>query len=166
MVKTFEGKRQGSPARRAQAGQNKTIGIVASKFNDFITKRLLKGCLEELARRVIPADKVTVAWVPGAFEIPLAALKMAKKREVHTVICLGAVIRGETLHFDLVARVAADGVAQASLLSGKPVIFGILTTDTVDQAYKRSGEKGNNKGRDAAIAALEMADVLASIDRG
>lgn len=154
MSQTSEGKKY---------GRKKTIGIVASKFNDFITKRLFKGCLEELIRRGIPADHVTVAWVPGAFEIPLAALKMAKKKEVHAVICLGAVIRGETLHFDLVARVSADGIAQASLLSGKPVIFGVLATDTVDQAYKRSGEKGHNKGRDAAIAALEMMEVLRKI---
>lgn len=154
MVKTFKGKRE---------GRNKTIGIVASKFNDFITRRLLKGCLKELARRGIPADKVTVVWVPGSFEIPVAAIKIAKKKEVSAVICLGAVIRGETLHFDLVARAAADGIAQASLLSGKPVIFGVLATDTVDQAYKRSEEKGNNKGRDAAAAALEMIEVLKKI---
>ncbi len=154
MVKTFKGKRQ---------GRNKTIGIVASKFNDFITRRLLKGCLKELAHRGIPADQVTVVWVPGSFEIPVVALKIAKKKEVHAVICLGAVIRGETFHFDLVARAAADGIAQASLLSGKPVIFGVLATDTVDQAYKRSEEKGNNKGRDAAAAALEMIEVLKKI---
>ena len=154
MVKTFKGKRQ----RR-----NKTIGIVASKFNDFITRRLLKGCLKELARRGIPTDKVTVVWVPGSFEIPVAALEIAKKKEVQAVICLGAVIRGETFHFVLVARAAADGIAQVSLLSGKPVIFGVLATDTVDQAYKRSEEKGNNKGRDAAAAALEMIEVLKKI---
>lgn len=141
-------------------GRGKKIIIIASKFNEFITQRLLEGCLEELARCYVRKSDITVAWVPGAFEIPVTASKFAKKRNVHAVICLGAVIRGETIHFDLVAKGVAQGVMQASLMTGKPVIFGVLAVDTIDQAYKRSEKKGDNKGKDAATAAIEMDDVL------
>lgn len=139
------------------------VGIVASRFNDFITKRLLDACLQELSKRGVSQKDITLAWVPGSYEIPVAALKFARKKSIHAVIGLGAVIRGETLHFDLVAQAAAQGLTQVSLLTGKPAIFGVLTTETVDQAYKRSDPKGDNKGRDAAAAALEMIDVLKNI---
>lgn len=146
-------------------GKGKKIGVVVSRFNDFVTRRLLEACLKELARRGVNPRGITVVWVPGSFEIPLVALKLAKKKSTDAVICLGAVIRGETLHFDLVAEAAARGIARVSLLCEKPVIFGVLTTDTVEQAYKRSQEKGDNKGRDAAVAALEMIDVLKGLQR-
>lgn len=154
MVKIIEGKAN---------GRGKKIGIVASKFNGFITQRLLTGCLEELARCGVKKKDIVVAWVPGAYEIPVTACRLAKKKDVHAVICLGAVIRGETMHFDLVARGAARGIMEASLSTGKPVIFGVLAADTVDQAYKRSEEKGANKGRDAALAAVEMAGLIGQL---
>ncbi len=139
------------------------IGIVASRFNDFITKRLLEACLQELSKRGVSPKDITLAWVPGSYEIPVVALKFAMKKNIQAVIGLGAVIRGETLHFDLVSQAAAQGLTQVSLVTGKPAIFGVLTTDTVDQAYKRSDPKKDNKGRDAADAALEMIDVLKEI---
>jgi len=149
---------------RVIEGQIKCVGkkivIVAAKFNEFITKRLLAGCLEELSRYGIADKNITVIWVPGSFEIPVVALNFAKKKDIHAVICLGCVIRGETTHYDLVAQGAAQGIMQASLTTGKPVVFGVLTTDTVDQAQKRSEKKGDNKGKDAAQTALEMIDCL------
>jgi 6,7-dimethyl-8-ribityllumazine synthase len=141
-------------------GNGKKIVIIAAQFNEFITKRLLDSCLEELLRCHVKKSDITIAWVPGAYELPVTALKFAKKKNVHAVICLGAVIRGETIHFELVAQGAAQGIMQASLMTGKPVIFGVLAVDTVDQAYRRSEEKGDNKGRDAALAVIEMIDVL------
>ena len=141
-------------------GRGKKIVIIASKFNEFITKRLLDGCLDELSRCNVKKSDVTVAWVPGAYEIPVTASKFAKKKNVHAVICLGAVIRGETIHFDLVAHGVAQGVMQVSLMTGKPIILGVVAVDTVNQAYRRSEEKGDNKGRDAALAVIEMIDVL------
>ena len=138
-------------------------GIVVSHFNEFITKRLLTGCLDELKINGIKESQIRTIWVPGAFEIPITALRLAKKTSVAVVISLGAVIRGETIHFDLVARQATQGIAQASLMTGKPVIFGIITTDTVNQAYARSKLKGDNKGRDAARAAVEMVGILKKI---
>ena len=140
--------------------RGKKISIVVSKFNEFITKRLLNACVQELERSGVSSRNITVAWVPGAYEIPVTALQFAKKKNVHAVICLGCVIRGETIHFDLVARGAAEGIMQVSVLTGKLVVFGVLATDTVDQAYKRSEEKGDNKGRDAAQTAIEMISVL------
>jgi len=137
------------------------IAIVASSFNDFITKRLLDACLVELKLTGLGDDQITVVWVPGSFEIPLAALKFARRKDVDAVICLGAVIRGDTYHFEVVSNECARGIMQASLLAGKPVIMGVLTTDTVSQAQARAQEKGsNNKGRDAARAALEMIALL------
>ena len=141
----------------------KNFAVVVSHFNDFITKNLLAGCLDELKRSGIKESQIKVYWVPGSLEIPVAALSLARKKSVDAVICLGAVIRGETLHFELVAENAARGIAQASLLTGKPVIFGVLATDTVDQAYKRSQKKGDNKGKDAALAAVEMVNLLSEI---
>lgn len=151
IVKTIEGKHQSEGYR---------YGIVVSRFNDFITKRLLDGCLNELLRLGVKKSKITVVWVPGSFEIPLTALQLARKKSIDAVICLGAVIRGETLHFDLIARQVTKGIAQVSILSGKPVIFGVLTTYNTTQAYKRSEKKGDNKGRDAAKSAVEMLNVL------
>jgi len=151
MVKIIEG---------TNNGRGKKISIVASRFNEFITKRLLDGCLKELARCGVQKSDITIVWVPGSYEIPVTACQLAKKKSVHAVICLGAVIRGETIHFDLVAQGAARGIMDVSLMTGKPVIFGVLAVDTVDQAYKRSEEKGDNKGRDAVLAAIEMIDVL------
>ena|SRR3989338_2714670 len=150
-------------------GQHKVkgyrFGIIASCFNDFITKRLLNGCLKELARLGVKENQITVVWVPGSFEIPLTAQTLARQKSIDCVICLGAVIRGETLHFDLIARAVSQGIAQVALTAKKPVIFGVLTTDTVDQAYKRSGVKGNNKGVDAAKAAVEMASLLKQLSK-
>jgi 6,7-dimethyl-8-ribityllumazine synthase len=146
--------------RGTDNGRGKKIAIVASKFNEFITQRLLDGCLEELTRCHVKKSDITVAWVPGAFEIPLVAKRFAKRKNVQGVICLGAVIRGETFHFELVAHGAAQGVMHAALVTEKPIILGILAVDTVEQAYKRSEAKGDNKGKDAALAILEMIDVL------
>ena len=143
--------------------KNKKIAIVASKFNGFITKRLLKACLQQLEHSGVSQRNTTTIWVPGSFDIPVVALKLAKKNSIDAVICLGAVIRGETFHFELVAQSAAYGIVQAALFSGKPVIFGVLSTETTDQAYQRSKENGDNKGRDAAIAALDMIDCLSQI---
>jgi len=151
MVKIIEG---------THKGRGKKIHIVAARFNEFVTQRLLEGCLDELNRCGVRKSDITVTWVPGAFEIPVVACRFAKKRDVHAVICLGSVIRGETLHFELVAEGVARGIMEASLLSGKPVIFGVLATDTVDQAYKRSEPDGDHKGRDAALAAISMIDIL------
>ena len=139
------------------------IGIVASKFNEFITKRLLEGCLDELNIQGVRKTDIIVVWVPGAFEIPVVALKLAKKKSINAVICLGAVIRGETFHFEIVAQGAAFGIGQASLLTEKPIILGVLTTDTVTQAYKRSQKKGDNKGREAAMTAIDMGHLLKAI---
>lgn len=142
--------------------QNKArIVIVAASFNDFITKDLLKACLMELRHQGLREDQVTTIWVPGALEIPLAALKFAKRKNINAVICLGAVIRGETYHFEVVSNECARGIMQAGLMAVKPVIMGVLTTDTVAQARARAGEKGtNNKGRDCARAVLEMIALL------
>lgn len=144
-------------------GRGKKIGIVASKFNDFITKRLLNACLAELHACGVKREHVTTVFVPGALEIPVAALKLAKKKNINAVICLGAVIRGETYHFEVVSDGASRGIAEVALQTEKPVIFGVLTTNTPDQAYKRSEEKGDNKGREAAITALEMIDLLSQL---
>lgn len=142
---------------------NIRLAIVVSKFNDFITKRLLSACLKELKIHNIGGRHITVVWVPGSFEIPVIALRLAKKKNVDAVIGLGAVIRGQTYHFEVVANEAARGIMQAGLLSGKPIIMGILTVNTVAQAYRRSQDKGANKGRDAATAAIEMVRLLKKI---
>ncbi len=141
------------------------IGIVVSRFNDFITSNLLEGCIDELLRNGAKKSNIIVVWVPGAWEIPVAALKLAQRKNVQSVICLGAVIRGETPHFDFVAKGACEGIQRAALLTGKPVILGVLTTDTINQAYQRSKKKGVNKGREAALAALEMINVLVKIKK-
>ena len=142
---------------------SKNYIIVVSRFNEIITQRLLDGCVEQLLKRGIRKKAIRVVWVPGAFEIPVVALKSARKKSTAAVICLGAVIRGETYHFELVAQNAARGILEAALLTAKPVVFGILTTETLDAAYKRSDIKGDHKGREAADVAVEMVQTLVKI---
>lgn len=140
------------------------IAIVAGEFNDFISKPLLAACLKELKKVGLSDKAITTVWVPGSFEIPLTALKLALKKNVDAVICLGAVIRGETYHFEVVANGVAQGIMQAALRTGKPVIMGVLTTDTIGQAQARAQENGkDNKGRDAAKTALAMIALLKKI---
>ncbi|MBF0571292.1 MAG: 6,7-dimethyl-8-ribityllumazine synthase [Candidatus Omnitrophica bacterium] len=140
------------------------IAIVAASFNKFITKGLLNACLLELRRQGLGDDQITAVWVPGSFEVPLTALKLAERKDIDAVICLGAVIRGETYHFEVVSNECARGIMQAALITGKPVIMGVLTTDTVKQAQARSnGKSSNNKGRDSARVALEMIALLNKI---
>jgi len=137
--------------------------VVAGRFNQFITQRLLDGCLGELQRQGILETDIEVRWVPGAFELPVAAQKFARKKSVAAVIALGCVIRGETYHFELVAESAARGILRVSLDERKPVIFGVITTETVEQAYKRSGDGDEHKGIEAAQAAVEMVKTLNSV---
>jgi 6,7-dimethyl-8-ribityllumazine synthase len=137
-----------------------SFGIVVSRFNDFITGKLLEGAEDALLRHGAKADDIHVVKVPGSFEIPLVAKKLAQKGTYHALICLGTVIRGATPHFDYVAAEVSKGVAQASLETGVPISFGVLTTDTIEQAVERAGTKSGNKGWDAAITAIEMAQVL------
>ena len=135
------------------------VGIVASRFNEFITGKLLGGAEDAFIRHGGDADDLEVAWVPGAFEIPLIAQKMAACGKYDAVVCLGAVIRGSTPHFDMVANESVKGIAQAGLQNGIPVIYGVLTTDTIEQAIERAGTTAGNKGFDAMTAAIEMADL-------
>lgn len=136
------------------------LGIVVSSFNEFITESLLKGALDSLRRHGGNPDEVTVVRVPGAFEIPLAAKKMAESGKYDALVCLGAVIRGATPHFDYVCSSATSGIADISLKSGVPVSFGLLTTDTIEQTIERAGTKAGNKGRDALLTAVEMVNLL------
>ena len=152
MTKTIEGS--------LVNGTNDRYGIVAGRFNGFISESLLKGALDGLRRHGVDDDRIDVAWVPGAFEIPLAARKMAESGSYAAVICLGCVIRGATPHFDYVAGEAARGIAAAGRDTGVPVIFGVLTTENLEQALERAGTKAGNRGWDAALAALEMADLM------
>ncbi|EJY55339.1 6,7-dimethyl-8-ribityllumazine synthase [Alicyclobacillus hesperidum URH17-3-68] len=138
---------------------NQRVGIVVARFNEFITSKLLSGALDALNRHGLPEDNVEVAWVPGAFEIPSAAKWMATSGRFDVVIALGAVIRGSTPHFDYVSAEVAKGVAQLSMNTDTPVIFGVLTTDTIEQAIERAGTKAGNKGWDAAVSAIEMANL-------
>ena len=140
------------------------VGIVAARFNEFITSKLLSGALDGLLRHEVRENDVHVAWVPGAFEIPLVASKMAKSGRYDAVICLGAVIRGSTSHYDYVCSEVSKGLAQASLSSGVPVLFGVLTTDTIEQAIERAGTKAGNKGYDCAVSAIEMVNLLHELD--
>lgn len=150
MPNYFEGKLLGEGLR---------FGIVVARFNEFITNKLLGGALDMLMRHGVSEDAVDVAWVPGAFEIPLTAQKMVE-RGYDGVICLGAVIRGDTPHFDYVASEATKGIAQVGLATGVPVIFGLITADTLEQAIERAGTKAGNKGADAALTALEMVNLF------
>lgn len=142
------------------SGKGLRVGIVAARFNDFITARLLDGALDGLQRHGVAENDIEIVKVPGSYEIPLAAKMMAQTKKFHTVICLGAVIRGATPHFEYVSAEVSKGVAAVSIDSGVPVIFGVLTTDTIEQAVERAGTKSGNKGWDAAISAIEMANVM------
>ncbi len=137
-----------------------TIAIVLGRFNSLVGDRLLEGALDTLRRHGVSDDKITLVRVPGAFEIPLAASELAKSGSYHAVICLGAVIRGATAHFDYVAGPMASGLASIAVDTGVPVLFGVLTTDTIEQALERAGTKAGNKGADVAAAAIEMANLL------
>ena len=156
MVKTLEG---------ALIAKGKSFGIVVSRFNDFITKKLLEACVDTLTRHGAKDSEIEVAWVPGAFEVPLVAKKMAGSKKYDALICLGTVIRGETPHFDYVASEVAKGVSKVGLDAGIPVMFGIITADNIEQAIKRAGTKEGNKGKDAAISAIEMVNLLTPINK-
>lgn len=151
MIKTNEG---------GLVVKGKRFGIVASRFNDFVTKSLLEGCCDTLRRHGAKDNDMEISWVPGAFEIPMAAMRLARSKKFDAVICLGTVIRGDTPHFDFIAGESAKGAAQVSLQTGLPVIFGVITADTMEQAIERAGTKGGNKGKDAALNAIEMANLL------
>lgn len=145
------------------AGKGKKIGLVVSRFNEFITTKLLGGAMDTLQRHGVSDADITVAWAPGAFEIPLVAKRMAQSGAYDAVIALGCVIRGATPHFDYVAAESAKGVGHVMLETGVPVLFGILTTDNIEQAVERAGTKAGNKGVDAAMGALEMINLLEQI---
>ena len=150
-MKTFEGK---LVAREVK------VGIVAARFNEFITSKLLDGALDGLKRHDVREEDIHVAWVPGAFEIPLIASKMAKSGKYDAVICLGAVIRGSTSHYDYVCNELSKGIAAVSLESSIPVMFGVLTTENIEQAIERAGTKSGNKGYDCAVGAIEMVNLI------
>ena len=148
---TFEGK---------LSGKGLKVGIVVGRFNEFISTRLLDGALDNLKRHEVEDGDVEIAWAPGAFELPLIAQRMAVSGRYDALICLGAVIRGGTPHFDYIAAETAKGIAKVGLDTGVPVIFGVLTTDTIEQAVERAGTKAGNKGWEAAMSAIEMANLL------
>ena len=143
--------------------KGKKFGIVASRFNDFITKELISSCIDTLVRHGAQENDLSVTRVPGAFEIPLIAQKIAKSKSYDAVICLGTVIRGSTPHFDYIASEVSKGIAKVSLDTGTPVIFGVITADTIEQAVERAGTKDGNKGKDAALSAIEMANLLSQL---
>ncbi|MFC2102256.1 6,7-dimethyl-8-ribityllumazine synthase [Bacteroidota bacterium] len=153
-MKTIEGKLDAKELK---------FGIIVARFNEFISSKLLSGCLDGLKRHGAEEDNIEMIWAPGAFEIPFLAKKMATSGKYNAVICLGAVIRGATPHFDFVASEVSKGVASVGLDAGIPVIYGVLTTDNIEQAIERAGTKSGNKGFDAALAAIEMANVMAQI---
>lgn len=145
--------------------KNNKYGIVVGRFNEFIGGKLLSGALDALQRHGVTEDNIEIAWVPGAFEIPLAAKKMAGSGKYSAVICLGAVIKGATPHFDYVSSEVSKGIANVSLEMGLPVIFGVLTTDTIEQAIERAGTKSGNKGYDAACTAIEMVNLFDELSK-
>lgn len=147
------------------SAEAKRFALVVSRFNDFISDRLLAGALDALGRHGALDEDIDIVKVPGSFEIPLMAKKMAQKEKYHAVICLGAVIRGSTPHFEYVSSEVAKGVAMVGLESGVPVIFGVVTTDTLEQAIERAGTKAGNKGWAAAVAAMEMANLVESVEK-
>jgi len=151
MPKTVEGK---------LVSKGRKYGIVVARFNEFISSKLLGGALDALERHGVGEDEVTIAWTPGSFEIPVVAKKMAESGTYDAVIALGAVIRGNTPHFDYVANEVSKGVAHVALATGVPILFGVLTTDTIEQAVERAGTKAGNKGFDAACAAIEMVNLM------
>lgn len=136
------------------------FGVVVGRFNEFISGKLLDGVIDGLVRHGAKESDIEVFWVPGAFEIPLMAQKMAKSQKYHAIICIGAVIRGSTPHFDYVANEMSKGIAKVSLDEGMPVVFGVLTTDTIEQAIERAGTKAGNKGYEAAVTAIEMVNLM------
>jgi 6,7-dimethyl-8-ribityllumazine synthase len=140
--------------------KGKKFGIVASRFNDFITKELISGCIDTLVRHGALDNDIAVTWVPGAFEIPTVALRLVRLKSYDCIICLGTVIRGATPHFDYIASEVAKGVARVSQESALPVIFGVITADTIEQAIERAGTKDGNKGKDAALSAIEMTNLF------
>lgn len=150
-MKTLEGK---------LTAKNMKIAIVVARFNEFITSKLLSGCIDCLIRHEAADEDLTVVWVPGAFEIPMAAKKLAESGKYDAVICLGAVIRGATPHFDYVCAEASKGIAQVSMQTGVPVAFGVLTTENIQQAVERAGTKAGNKGVDCAMTAMEMVNLF------
>ncbi len=154
MVKTIEGN---------LIAKGKKFAIVASRFNDFITKELISGCVDALQRHGVEEKDLVVTWVPGAFEIPVVAQKLAKTKDYDALICLGTVIRGATPHFDYIASEVTKGIAKVSQDTGLPVVFGVITADTIEQAIERAGTKDGNKGRDAAVSAIEMVNLLEKI---
>lgn len=153
-MKTYEGK---------LVSKDIKIGIVAARFNEFITSKLLGGAMDALTRHDVKESDIEVAWVPGAFEIPLIASKMSKSGKYDAVICLGAVIRGSTTHYDYVCSEVSKGVASVSLNSDIPVMFGVLTTENIEQAIERSGAKAGNKGYDCGVGAIEMVNLIREI---
>ncbi len=155
-MKTYEGQ---------LIARNYRFGIVVSRFNDFLSQKLLSGALDALKRHEADEDNIEVSWVPGAFEIPLVAKKMAESNKYDAVICLGVIIRGATPHFEFVSSEVAKGVGKVGLDTGVPTIFGVVTTDTIEQAIERSGSKAGNKGWDAAVGAIEMADLTKQFTR-
>ena len=156
-MKTFEGKLVSDAAIR--------VGIVAARFNEFITSKLLSGAIDGLLRHNVQQENIQIAWVPGAFEIPLIASKMAKSGHYDAVICLGAVIRGSTSHYDYVCNEVSKGIASVSLESGIPVLFGVLTTENIEQAIERAGSKAGNKGSECAAGAIEMVNLIRSLEQ-
>ena len=154
-MKTLEGKLVAKGIR---------VGIVAARFNEFITSRLLSGAMDGLIRHDVQEEDIHVAWVPGAFEIPLIASKMAKSGKYDAVICLGAVIRGSTSHYDYVCNEVSKGIAAVGLDCGIPVLFGVLTTENIEQAIERAGTKAGNKGYDCALSAIEMVNLIREIE--
>ena len=154
-MKTFEGKLVSKEIK---------VGIVASRFNELITSKLLSGAMDGLLRHDVREEDIHVAWVPGAFEIPLIASKMAKSGKYDAVICLGAVIRGSTSHYDYVCTEASKGIAAVSLETGVPVMFGVLTTENIEQAIERAGTKAGNKGYDCAVGAIEMVNLIQEME--
>ena len=149
-MKVYEGK---------LISKGKKYAIVVSRFNEFITSRLLSGAVDALRRHGVEDKEIEVAWVPGSFEIPYAASRLTKSGSFDAVICLGALIRGATPHFEYIASEVSKGISQTALLTGVPVIFGVITTDTIDQAVERAGTKAGNKGAEAAVAAIEMVNL-------
>lgn len=145
------------------SGKDIKIGIVAARFNEFITSKLLGGALDALKRHDVEEDNIEVAWVPGAFEIPLIASKMAKSGKYDAIICLGAVIRGNTSHYDYVCNEVSKGIASVSLENDIPVMFGVVTTENIEQAIERAGTKAGNKGFDCATGAIEMVNLMRSL---
>jgi 6,7-dimethyl-8-ribityllumazine synthase len=145
------------------AKEGMKVGIVAARFNEFITSRLLSGAVDGLVRHGVEEDNITAAWVPGAFEIPLIAEKMARSGKYDAVIAVGAVIRGSTSHYDYVCNEVSKGIAQVALATGVPVLFGVLTTENIEQAIERAGTKAGNKGYDCALSAIEMVNLAGQI---